>query len=96
MVHTPKTIHVQPDSELDRLLQTVGDAPIQLERRGVRYRLSRLDTPMVSPPSPEQIARSIEGTRQASGGWNDLIDAEGFTEYVRRRRRESSRPPVKL
>jgi hypothetical protein len=96
MVQTPKTIHVRPDSELDRLLDAVGDVPLELERDGIRYRLNRINAPMADAPSPERVARSIAGIRQAAGGWHDLIDADAFTEYVRRRRRAAGRPSVTL
>ncbi|HUZ03325.1 MAG TPA: hypothetical protein VMU89_23525 [Thermomicrobiaceae bacterium] len=45
MVHTAKTIHVEPGSALDRALDEAGEAAVELERRGVRYRLTRIELP---------------------------------------------------
>ncbi|HVA92792.1 MAG TPA: hypothetical protein VNL71_23470 [Chloroflexota bacterium] len=98
MIHVPKTMQVEPGSELDRLLAEADDTAIELERRGVRYRLNRVDTPTAAktPPSPEQVARSIAGIKAAAGGWKDLVDAEAFTAYIRQRRRTANRPSVRL
>ena|SRR5579884_1854909 len=97
-VRTPKTIHVEPGSQLDRALEAAGDAPVELERRGVRYRLNRVGAPVSSapPPTPEQVARSIAGIREAAGGWQGLVDADSFTSYIRERRRTANRPSVSL
>lgn len=97
----PKTIRVEPGSELDRLLDQADERPIVLEKSGVRYRLDRIDVATTTPastipPSPEQIARSIAGINVAAGAWKDLVDAEAFTAYIRERRRTANRPSVKL
>ena len=82
MIHVPKTIRVAPGSELDRLLAEANTAPVELESRGVRYRLDRVDTAPApkTPPDPEQVARSIAGIQAAAGGWKDLVDAEAIME----------------
>lgn len=57
-MHETKTIHVIPGSELDRLLEEADEAPIELEKSGARYRVSRVtiepasggDTPAEVPP----------------------------------------------
>jgi hypothetical protein len=46
-------------------------------------------------PSPERVARSIEGIRKAAGAWVGNVDAEAFKAYVRERRRTANRPPVR-
>lgn len=46
-------------------------------------------------PSPEQVARSIEGIRKSAGAWAGNVDAEAFKAYVRERRRTANRPPVR-
>jgi len=101
MMHRHKTVHVEPGSDLDRLLREAEDTPLELERRGVRYRLDRVDAatatpPAQTPPSPEQVARSIAGIKAAAGAWKDLVDAEAFTAYIRQRRRTANRPSVRL
>ena len=39
---TPKTIRVEPGSEIDRLLDETRDHPVELERRGIRFRITRM------------------------------------------------------
>ncbi len=46
-------------------------------------------------PSPEDIARSREGIREAAGSWKD-IDTEAFKAYIKERRQTANRPSVKL
>ncbi|HET7037535.1 MAG TPA: hypothetical protein VFI42_17755 [Thermomicrobiaceae bacterium] len=42
MTNAPKTIHIQPGSELDHVLKEAGEVDIELEANGVRYRVSRI------------------------------------------------------
>jgi uncharacterized protein (DUF433 family) len=46
-------------------------------------------------PSPEDIARSREGVREAAGSWKD-IDTEAFKAYIAQRRHTANRPSIKL
>ncbi|MBI2907733.1 MAG: hypothetical protein HYX92_08775 [Chloroflexi bacterium] len=46
--------------------------------------------------SADEVARSKEGILRAVGGWKNIVDAEAFRDYIRERRRTSSRPPVHL
>ena len=46
-------------------------------------------------PSPEDVARSREGIREAAGSWKD-IDTEAFKAYIKERRQTANRPSVKL
>jgi uncharacterized protein (DUF433 family) len=46
-------------------------------------------------PSPEDIARSREGIREAAGSWKD-IDTEAFKAYIAQRRHTANRPSIKL
>src|SRR5918996_4871873 len=46
-------------------------------------------------PSPEDVARSREGIREAAGSWKD-IDTEAFKAYIKDRRQTANRPSVKL
>lgn len=96
MVSVPRVIHVKPGSELDRLLEDAVDLPVEVEKDGVRYRLDRVNPSTTTPPSPEQVARSIAGIRKASGAWNGLVDADEFTAYIYARRRTSNRPSVSI
>jgi uncharacterized protein (DUF433 family) len=46
-------------------------------------------------PSPEDVARSREGIREAAGSWKG-IDTEAFKAYIKDRRQTANRPSVKL
>jgi uncharacterized protein (DUF433 family) len=46
-------------------------------------------------PSPEDVARSREGIREAADSWKD-IDTEAFKAYIKDRRQTVNRPSVKL
>jgi uncharacterized protein (DUF433 family) len=46
-------------------------------------------------PSPEDVARSREGIREAAGSWKD-IDTAAFKAYIKERRQTANRPSVKL
>lgn len=41
MAHEPEIIHVDPGSDLDRIIEEAGDRPVVLQRKGIRYRLNR-------------------------------------------------------
>ena len=41
----PKIVHVEPESELGRLLDTAAESDILLEINGDRFRLDHLDAP---------------------------------------------------
>ena len=96
MASLPRIIHVEPGSELDRLLDEALDLPVEVEKDGVRYRLERVSPAPHTPLTPEQVARSIAGIRKASGGWNGLVDPDEFTSYIYARRRTSNRPSVTI
>ncbi len=79
----PTVYHVPDNSELARLLEASGDAPVLLERRGRRY-LVNLDYNHPIPPreqvTGEELVRRIQGlfqdidTEQLK---RDLDDARG-------------------
>lgn len=101
MVQRPKTIHVEPGSELDRLLEAVGEAPVELEKRGVRYRVVKLEVATSDHPlqladehdlwkgyDPEKVRANM---RAAAGSWGDL-DIETLKADLSRAREEGTRP----
>lgn len=106
MASEPTTIEVERGSELDRLLDAGGRAPLRLVRGGERFRVNREDVgredaaPDLATaltdlrPSAEQVAHSIAGIRAAAGSWQG-IDTEAYKADIRERRRASSRPPVR-
>lgn len=64
MLHEPKTIHVDPNSELSHLLDEAADQPVVLERNGKRYRISREDDRWASydPEAVREAMRAMAGT----------------------------------
>lgn len=54
MLERREAIQVEPGSELDHLLEAAADTEILLEQEGVRYRLNRIDAPVVNRASPAQ------------------------------------------
>ena len=92
MTTTPKTIHVEPGSELARLLDEVT-TPVLLEKDGVRYLLSRAleHAPKEDPFAGWDPERFRQILRETAGAWSD-IDAEAMKEYIYRGREEGTRP----
>ena len=92
IVPTPRTIRVEPGSELDRLLDEAGETPVELERGGIRYRLNRVaaDTTedIWAGYDPNKVRASM---RAAAGSWRD-IDTEALKAELYRARGEGSRP----
>ena len=93
MASEPKTIEVEPGSELDRLLDEADEAPLRLVRNGVRYRLDRETEDIWAGYDPE-LAR--ESTLAAAGAWKGIVDGEACKAYIRERRRTKNRPSVRL
>lgn len=103
----PKTITVDPNSELGALLrEAAGGSPLLVDTGEATYSLTvaiapRTDAPISAPsvdplagPTQEQVARSIEGIRKAAGSWRD-VDADEFKAYIRQRRRTANRPSAR-
>lgn len=95
MTQDTEVIHVDPGSEIDKLLDEVDHESVVLVRRGIHYRLTRESLEAADPDDiwagydPE---RALAGIRAAAGAWSD-IDTEEMKEYIYRAREEGSRPP---
>jgi hypothetical protein len=89
-----KKITVPEGSSLAKLLTDAASRPILLEKNGELYRLERMED-KDTVPSPEDVARSREGIREAAGSWKD-IDTKAFKAYIAERRHTANRPSVKL
>ena len=98
MMHKPKTIHVEPGSELERVLDEANETPVELEQRGVRYRLTRVPRPVEAEDiwADYDPQRALAQLQAAAGGWRGLVDAEAFKAYIHERRRTANRPSVTL
>lgn len=98
MAAKAKTIIVEPDSELDRLLKEANTGPVTVESDGTRYRIERIPTTgnltfrtldnLWDDYDPEAARAAI----LAAAGTMSDVDAEELKEYIYRRRAEGSRP----
>jgi uncharacterized protein (DUF433 family) len=89
--------HLANNPDLTNLLAAYPDLTIADVKACLAYashaveRVSDEDT----VPSPEDVARSREGIREAAGSWKD-INTEAFKVYIKERRQTANRPSVKL
>jgi uncharacterized protein (DUF433 family) len=89
--------HLANNPDLNDLFAAYPDLTIADVRACLAYafhaveRVSDEDT----APSPEAVARSREGIREAAGSWKD-IDTAGFKAYIKERRQTANRSSVKL
>lgn len=80
-------IHIPDDSPMARLLDDASDAPVQIERHGVMYRLTRDDDPWAGY-DPE-VARA--GMASAAGTLTPS-EASALKAHIYRARDEGTRP----
>jgi uncharacterized protein (DUF433 family) len=89
--------HLANNPDLDALFAAYPDLTIDDVKACLQYaqhavkRIGDEDT----APSPEDVARSREGIREAAGSWKD-IDTEAFKAYIAERRHTANRPSIKL
>lgn len=94
MVSEPRTIDIEPGSELDRLLDEAAARPLRLVRGDERFRLE-------SEPAGNDIwagydpEKARQGILAAAGSWQNLVDADAFKAYIRERRKTKNRPSVR-
>ncbi len=76
----PRTIRIEPDSDLSRLLDEDDETPIVLEKDGARFRVTRVVLPIESGDiwAGYDPQRSLTKLQSAAGGWSGLVDAETF------------------
>lgn len=104
MVQAPKPIHIEPGSELDRLLAAADETDLELEQHGVRYRLTR-----ISPlPADERVqladerdiwasydpARLQAVLRQGTGALRDIDRAQLRRDLAEQRGQDSRGRPA--
>lgn len=87
MLREPRTINVEPESELDHLLDEASKAPVILARNGVRYRLSIEDDPWANY-DPEAVRKAI----RAMAGTITPEEGERLKAEIYRAREEGTRP----
>jgi len=94
MVAEPKFVHIEPDSELARLLEEAGERPVRLALGEKVFRVER--EPWVGSPDAARPPSIWDGydpeaarasTLAAAGGWRGLVDGEELKAYIRERRK---------
>jgi hypothetical protein len=95
-----KTFHVEPGSELDRLLDAANEHQIELEKDGVRYRVTRVDAIPASSRVTLADERDIwagydpgrvrEGLRKSEGALVS-VDRERLLADLAEQREQDSR-----
>lgn len=88
MLRERKPITIDPDSELGRALDEAPEAPVVLEKNGVRYSVSRENSGARPDMSEEQYRTVLDETL---GSWSD-IDADTLIADIYRWREEGTRP----
>jgi hypothetical protein len=85
MILETKYIHVQPESELARLLDEAGEAPLVLERDGQRYRLIK-ETDIWAGYDPSRTRAALQKSTGALRG----IDREKLRLDIHQARAQDS------
>jgi hypothetical protein len=88
MATESKTIHVTDGDELARLIDAANEAPVILEKDGIRYRLSREDDGSWAAYDPEAILSTL----RAFSGTLSREEGERLKASIYRAREEGSRP----
>ena len=89
MLAEPIRVQVTPDSEIARLLEKVGDAPILLEKNGELYRLSKEDDSWANyDPQRTRLALA-----KSAGALSKLDRDEFLTEIHHARQQDSGGRP---
>jgi uncharacterized protein (DUF433 family) len=89
--------HLANNPDLDDLFAAYPDLTIADVKACLAYAHHAVEqiSDEATAPSPEDVARSREGIREAAGSWKD-IDTAAFKAYINNRRQTANRPAVKL
>ena len=88
MATEPKTFHVTNGGELARLVEAANEAPVILEKDGIRYRLSRENDEVWADYDPKAVLSALRAAR----GTLSREEGEQLKAYIYRGREEGSRP----
>jgi hypothetical protein len=92
MLTEPHRIRIEPDSELARFLDEVGETPVLLEKNGKLYRLAEEpETDLWANYDPEKARAAL---KRVAGSWAD-IDVHKLIADLYRAREEGSRPSTR-
>ena len=85
-----RTIHVAPGSELDRLLEDIVDAPVELERGGVRYRVNRIEPSVVADAWATYDPARVDAALLTSAGALTGVDVDALLADLAVQRAQAS------
>lgn len=88
MVHEPKTIRVDPETELSPLLAEAASTPVRLEKDGVVYRLVREDHDLWTDYDPDAVHRVLHTYASTLS----RQEGEALKAYLSHAREEGTRP----
>jgi hypothetical protein len=88
MAKEPLTIHIDPESELARILAAAEETPVVLDSNGVRFRVIRADEDLWADYDPEAV---LEGLREIAGTLS-ADEGERMKALIYRGREEGTRP----
>lgn len=88
MAYNQKTVRINDDDEIARLLEEADAHPVRLENDGVTYRLSREDETVIGTYDPAAVRDAV----RAASGTLTSKEGEELKAYLYRARQEGSRP----
>lgn len=88
MASEPRTVTIDPDSELGQALAEANGAPVILERNGARFRVSRDEDDLWANYDPAAVRAGL----RKFAGMISPEDAERLKESIYRGREEGTRP----
>lgn len=104
IMSTQKTVRVKPGSQLDRLLAETGDHPMELERGGARFRITRVsndvDTPRLRLTDEHDIwagydpAKILRGVHTSAGALQGVDTEQLKRDLAEERTQDSSGRPA--
>ena len=92
MLLEPNRVRIEPDSEVARFLDGVGEMPVLLEKNGKIYRLTEEKKEALWAGYDPEKARAA--LKRVAGSWAD-IDADKLITDIYRAREEGSRPSTR-
>jgi hypothetical protein len=87
MASAPKTITVEPDSEVAQVLDQATEAPILIESRGTRFRVVREGEDPFANYDPERVRSALDRMFGTLKG----IDVDAFLAELREQRGQDSK-----
>lgn len=87
-VKKPRTIELDPESELARVLESTNGEPLYLNSNGVRFRVIRVEDDPWADYDPEKVRAGL----RKHAGMISTEEADRIKELIYRGREEGTRP----